>query len=330
MRILNDEIILSASDLMRFIGCVHATTLDLMHLRGNGPEPGADSDEAALLQKHGNAHESAHLGRLKASGKSVVEIARGELVRDVAATQAALAEGAEVVFQGAFLSGGWGGWSDFLERVERPSALGPFSYEVADTKLKRRPHPKHILQLVLYSDLLAEVQGCTPEFAHVELGTRKRATHRLADYAHYARGARARLEAFVADPTPTRPVPCADCALCRWADHCASVWAAEDSLFTVANISRGQVKKLEATGIATMEALARLDHPIRGMAETTRARLVTQARLQHARKTGEPAYEPRPPGPRKWFDLLPETTPGDICDDIAGGPPYVYGFYYPH
>ncbi|MEP2436381.1 MAG: hypothetical protein ABJH93_05720 [Roseibium sp.] len=96
-----------------------------------------------------------------------------------------------MVFQGAFLSDSWGGWSDFLMRVERPSALGEFSYEVADTKLKRQPHPKHVLQLVLYSDLLTEIQGAIPEFAHVELGTGERATLRLADYAHYARAARA-------------------------------------------------------------------------------------------------------------------------------------------
>ena len=83
-----------------------------------------------------------------------MEIARGDLVQNAATTRAALSAGPEVVFQGAFLSGNWGGWSDFLERVERPSAFGTFSYEVADTKLKRRPHPKHVLQLVLYSDLL--------------------------------------------------------------------------------------------------------------------------------------------------------------------------------
>ena len=35
-----------------------------------------------------------------------------------------------------------------------PSGFGPFSYELADTKLKRRPDPKHVLQIVLYSDLL--------------------------------------------------------------------------------------------------------------------------------------------------------------------------------
>ncbi len=228
------------------------------------------------------------------------------------------------------MSGNWGGWSDFLERVERPSALGPFSYEVADTKLKQQPHPKHVLQLVLYSDLLSEIQEVHPEFAYVELGSGKRAPLRLADYAQYARGARARLEAFVADPWPTRPIPCADCALCRWADHCESVWDAEDSLFNVAGIGRGQVKKLEAAGITTMEALAGNDEQIPGMAETTRAKLVTQARLQHARKTGAPAYELRAPEPVKGFNLLPEPKCGDIFYDIEGDPHYEGGLEYLH
>ncbi|MGP3699787.1 TM0106 family RecB-like putative nuclease [Rhodobacter sp. NSM] len=330
MRNLGGNILFSATDLMRFMGCAHATTLDLMRLRGEGPEPGEDTEDAALLQKQGDAHEAGHLQKLKSAGKAVLEIPRGDLVADAKATQAALAQGAEVVFQGAFLSGTWGGWSDFLERVERPSALGPFSYEVADTKLKRRPHPKHVLQLVLYSDLLTEVQGVAPEFAHVELGTGERATLRLADYAHYARAARGRLEAFVAEPTPTRPIPCADCGLCRWADHCESVWQAEDSLFNVANISRGQVKKLEAAGIITMAALAERDRPVRGMAEGTRGRLVTQARLQHARKTGAPSFELRAPEPGKGFDLLPEPQPGDLFYDIEGDPHYEGGLEYLH
>lgn len=331
MREFSGNTLFSASDLMRFMGCAHATTLDLMRMRGDGPELGEDSEDVELLQKQGDAHEAAHLERLKAAGKDVVEIPRGDdLARDAEVTRTALAEGAEVVFQGAFLSGNWGGWSDFLERVETPSALGLFSYEVADTKLKRRPHPKHVLQLVLYSDLLADVQGDSPEFAHVELGSSERATLRLTEYVHYARGARARLEAFVADPTPTRPVPCADCVLCRWADHCESVWVGEDSLFNVANISRGQVKKLEASGISTMEELARLDSPISGMAENTRAKLVAQARLQHARKTGDPAFELRARELDKGFDLLPEPTAGDIFYDIEGDPHYEGGLEYLH
>ena len=330
MRDVGDQILFSATDLMRFMGCAHATTMDLSRLRGEGPDSREDSEDAALLQKQGDAHEAAHLARLGAAGRGIVEIARGDLVQNAATTRAALAAGPEIVFQGAFLLGNWGGWSDFLERVERPSALGVFSYEVADTKLKRRPHPKHVLQLVLYSDLLTEIQGVAPEFAHVELGDGTRATLRLADYSAYARMARARLEGFVANPTPTRPIPCADCGLCRWADHCDSVWQAEDSLFNVANISRGQVKKLEAAGIVTMEALANLDHPVRGMAENTRLRLTMQARLQHARKTGEPTFELRPPEPGKGFDLLPQPQPGDMFYDIEGDPHFEGGLEYLH
>ncbi len=330
MRNLDDRTLLSASDLMRFMGCAHATTLDLAYMRGAGPTPRDDSEDAALLQKQGDAHEAAHLSSLKAEGRRVVEIDRGDLARNAAATREALANGPDVIFQGAFLSGNWGGWSDFLERVGRPSALGPFSYEVTDTKLKRRPHPKHVLQLVLYSDLLTEIQGVAPEFAHVQLGDGTRATLRLSEYAAYARMARARLEGFVAEPQPTRPIPCVDCGLCRWGDHCAGAWDAEDSLFNVANISRGQVKKLEAVGIRTMEALASLDHPIRGMAENTRVRLATQARLQHARKAGMPAFELRAPEPGKGFDLLPEPQQGDLFYDIEGDPHFEGGLEYLH
>lgn len=330
MRYFGGSLLFSATDLMRFTGCAHATQLDLLRLQGKGPEPRADSADAALLQRQGDAHEAGHLERLKAQGLSVIEIDRGDLQVNAAQTQAALAAGPQVVFQGAFLAGNWGGWSDFLLRVERPSALGDFSYEVADTKLKRRPHPKHVLQLVLYSDLLAKVQGVLPEEAHVELGDGTRATLRLADYAHYARAARARLEGFAAAPPPTRPVPCADCALCRWSDHCESVWQAEDSLFHVAGISRGQVKKLEAAGVTTMAGLAALDHPVRGLAEGTRTRLVAQGRLQHARKTGAPAFELRPPEPGKGFDLLPEPQPGDLFYDIEGDPHYPGGLEYLH
>ena len=330
MRTIGNTILFSATDLMRFIGCAHATVLDLAYMRGEPLTPREDTEDAALLQKQGDAHEAAHLATLKDAGNGVVEIARGDLAQNADETRAALAQGPQIIFQGAFLAERWGGWSDFLERVERPSLLGPFSYEVTDTKLKRKAHPKHVLQLVLYSDLLAEIQGVMPEHAHVQLGDGTRATLRLADYAHYARGARVKLEAFVASPGPTRPIPCADCSLCRWADHCDAVLTSQDSLFQVANITRGQVKKLEASGIETMAGLARLDGPVRGVASATAEKLVGQARLQHARKTGEPTFELRPVQPGKGFDLLPRPQAGDLFYDIEGDPHYEGGLEYLH
>src|SRR3546814_19057501 len=79
-----------------------------------------------------------------------------------------------------------------------------------------------------------------------------------------------------------------------------------------------------------MEALAGHDHPVRGLAETTRARLVTQARLQQARKTGPPRFELREPEPGKGFALLPAPQPGDIFYDIEGDPFYEGGLEYLH
>ena len=82
MRNIAGKILLSASDLMRFMGCAHATTLDLAHLHGEGPDPHEDSEDATLLQKHGNAHEVAHLARLNLAGRGVVKIARGDLAEN--------------------------------------------------------------------------------------------------------------------------------------------------------------------------------------------------------------------------------------------------------
>ncbi len=331
MRHFEGSILLSATDLMRFMGCSHATYLDLEYLNGaQDLQPCDDSEDAALLQARGDAHEKAHLEALKARGLHVLEIGRGDLMDNAKHTRELLGRGADVIFQGALLSGNWGGWSDFLEKVDCPSDLGSFSYEVADTKLKRKPHPSHVLQLALYSDLLAQIQGVEPESAHVELGSGERASLRLSEFSAYARLARKRLESFVASPEPTRPIPCRDCDLCRWRDHCGTQWQNEDSLFQIAGIARGQVIKLEADGIMTMAALAQRPTAVKGIARETYEKLQSQARLQHARKTGSPKVEMRPVVLGKGFDLLPEPQDGDLFYDIEGDPHYEGGLEYLH
>jgi hypothetical protein len=138
----NQGVLLSASDLMRFAGCAHATTLDLALARGEGPgtrggQRGRRPPPAARRRARG-APSGAAPGR----GPDRRDRAGRRDAREAAATaRRAGQQGAEVVFQGASRRRGWGGWSDFLERVERPSALGPWSYEVTDTKLKRSRTP---------------------------------------------------------------------------------------------------------------------------------------------------------------------------------------------
>src|SRR3546814_13629550 len=64
--------------------------------------------------------------------------------------------------------------------------------------------------------------------------------------------------------------------------------------------------------------------------EAAAEKLVGQAILQHARKTGEPAFELRPAQPGKGFELLPRPQAGDLFYDIEGDPHYEGGLEYLH
>ncbi|MFC4595089.1 TM0106 family RecB-like putative nuclease [Sphingobium tyrosinilyticum] len=333
MKKVDNGLRLSASDLMRFKVCQHATTLDLRRIEIGDITPTQDSEEAALLQKQGDAHELGFLQSLKDSGRKIVEIPKDglPLEESVRLTLEAMAAGPDIIFQGAFLDGDWGGYSDFLERVEQPSALGGWSYEVIDTKLKRTPDPKHILQLVLYSDLVAKIQGRTPDLAHLQLGDGSRFSVRLSQVASYARHARSRFENFLVERPSTRPEPVSGCSLCPWSFHCESEWDAADSLALLAGISRNQRAKLEAAGISTIAQLGSLDHRIPKLAPETQDRLHVQARLQNARRQGgSPQFELRPYEAGRGFALLPAPDEGDLFYDIEGDPYFTGGLEYLH
>lgn len=317
---------------MRFMSCRHATALDLRFARGEDLAPIEDSEDAQLLQKYGDDHEARYLESLKTNGKQVVAFDRKtDLATAAHQTREALVAGPEVIFQGALFGAPWGGWSDFLVRVERPSALGPFSYEVVDTKLKRKPDPKHVLQLVLYSDLLADIQQLAPEQAHVELGNGERFSFRLKDYAAYARHARRLLEQFVAAPAPTMPEPVKTCGLCCWREACEKFWNETDSLSLVAGISRGQRSKLLAADVTTMTQLGQLTKRVPKLAEATLRKLVAQARLQTLRRAGgPPSFELKPFDPHRGLALLPKADPGDVFYDIEGDPYFEGGLEYLH
>ena len=87
--------------------------------------------------------------------------------RGASETLNAMRSGVSVIVQGALQVGQWSGRADILRRVETPSALGPWSYEVIDTKLARETKGSTVLQLSLYSDLLGSLQERVPEFAYV-------------------------------------------------------------------------------------------------------------------------------------------------------------------
>ena len=163
---------LSATDIANFLSCRHLLTLERAELRGEIQKPFFRDPGIELFRELGNRHEAQYLQHLiDTKGGQIARIPADIPWSDaVARTIEALQRGADVVYQATFRDGPWGGRSDFLIRVNRPSLLGDFSYEIVETKLARSAKVRAILQLCFYSELLSKIQGVQPEWMHVVLG----------------------------------------------------------------------------------------------------------------------------------------------------------------
>jgi len=165
----------SATVIVNFLACRHLGVLEQDAAAGRREKPFFRDPSQELLRELGIRHEQNYLHKLDA-GKSlnVVQIPAALSWQDaVAETTKALRSGADVVYQGTLEDGTWGGRSDFLVKVEKPSPLGSWSYEVAETKLARSARANAVLQLCFYSEVLAKTQGVVPERMHVVLGNSK-------------------------------------------------------------------------------------------------------------------------------------------------------------
>jgi uncharacterized protein len=326
MQAVHGHLTLSPSDLNDYVECAHLTTLALEVARGSRARPHVADEHAELLRRKGEEHERAHLERLRAEGRSIVEIELGEpwdFAAAAARTAQAMREGAEVISQATFVDGRWRGRADFLLKVDRPTKLGAWGYEPLDAKLARAEKPTYVLQLCFYSDGIAAIQGSPPEHMHVLLGAGEARALRYDDFAAYYRRVRARFEAAIGAPAATEPYPVEHCALCEFREVCAARWAAEDHLVQVANVRRDQVTRLREAGLPTLAALARAapDTKIADVAEHTFEALRDQAALQLERRTtGRLDWHAVDADAGCGFELLPRASAGDVMFDIEGDP----------
>lgn len=345
MRLVDGRAVYAASDLNDYLACPHRVALNRRAvLRGDAvPENDAAVE---IIARRGREHELAVLGRLEGEGVAIVRVAEGDasaagLLRAVETTRAAMRSGAEAIYQAAFLDGAWTGRADFLFRADAPSALGAWSYDVADTKLAVREKPQFLVQLCTYALLVASVQGTLPRSVRALFGDGGECAYDPARYVAYVRSAQQRfanaLETLDPDAIPDRLPACDGCA---WWSHCDGVRRGADHLSLVAGMRRDQTKRLAAAGIATLERLATASADARPerMAEKTFAALRRQASLQfHQRTTGSRRYELLPPREAHGFAALPPPAEGDVYFDMEGDPlyeagnglEYLFGAYVP-
>jgi predicted RecB family nuclease len=345
MEQINGSMRLSATDLVGHLNCGHLTSLDMEVASGALERPKAWDPLLEILWERGARHEQGFVDHLRSKAFEVTVI-EGVGVDDdaIARTRAAMARGDQIIVQGAFRTNGWVGRTDILRRVDTPSDLGPWSYEVIDTKLARETKGGTVLQLCLYADLVESVQGSRPEFGYVVAPWSDYLPQifRMDDYSAYYRRVRQSLDAFVRDQDSDGdyPEPKAHCDICRWRSDCEARRRADDHLCLVAGMSKLHTAELRQRRINTATELAAMPVPIawkpeRGSAHSYE-RMREQARIQiEGRTAGQILYELLPVVPGFGLSVLPAPSGGDVYFDLEGDPfagdgglEYLFGYAF--
>ncbi len=335
MRDENGRLSLTATDLSNFLNCRHRTALELSEAWGRRTRPIWFDPWRESLFARGLEHERSYVSSLRAAGKQLEDLsditARDEVV---AATIDAMRAGAQVIVQAALTTARWYGRPDVLLRVESPSAFGPWSYEVVDTKLAIDTRSGTIVQLGLYCDLLASVQSAYPEYFYVVTPDVERpvSRYRVDSYSAYFRFLRRRLEAFATQGDEEAllaancPEPVDHCDVCVWWSLCDARRRRDDHLSLIAGVTRIQRAELVGRDIGTVAGLARTPLPLpfkpRRGSLSSYVRIREQARVQvEARASGKPVFEVlQPMDPERGLCRLPEPSPGDLFLDLEGDP----------
>ena len=329
MKIFDHTVALSATDLANHLSCRHLTMLNLLLAKREIAAPSWDNPHLRVLQQRGLEHEEAYIASLRSNGLSIDDFSGEGEDHAATSTYDAMRRGDQVIVQAVLGDKNWRGRADVLLRVDngRTSRFGNWSYEAADCKLVRETKAETILQLCVYSELIAELQGLEPEFFHVirpEVGFVPE-SYRLTAYAAYYRVVKNSLQNAVNVGEDAYPEPVAHCEICRWWKECDGQRRRDDHLSLVAGASRLQRKELVTHGVTTLEALSKLPLPIpfkpsRGAREGY-ARIREQARIQkEARDEGRLKFELLNSADGEGLCRLPAPSEGDIFLDFEGDP----------
>lgn len=324
MKYKNYQIIYSPSDLSSHSSCKHLTQLNKQHARGEIADPEMYNNRVlTMLKEKGIEFEASHLQKLKDEGKTIAEI-NNEDPHAEKHTIDAMKAGVDVVYQARLKEDGkWSGWADFLMRVDTPSNLGEWSYEVWDTKLTNETKAGTILQIGLYSERVGSIQGQSPEYMGV-IKPEGEELYRFDEYAAYIRLVKRNLEDSILTEYETYPDPVSHCDICQWWKTCNSVRRGDDHLTFVAGMGSSQTKELNIHGVNTLEKLANLALPVpfeptKGVKETYN-KLREQARVQNTSRHNhyEPIYETLEVEEGKGLNKQPEPSENDIYLDFEG------------
>jgi len=338
---VDNSLVFSPSDLTRYLESPFASWMARLSVEDRAQCPEKDPADPLMqsLAAKGYDHEDALEASFREQGRVVVKI-EGETSEDkFAQTLREMERGGDVIVQGRLELDNFAGFSDFLVRVEGKSKLGDYHYEVWDTKLASKVKPTFLVQLCCYAEMLESLQGKRPEHITVALGSGTKECFRTLDYFSFYQSLKHSFIDFQQNwSMDNMPDPADSSDWGNWSGYANSLLLERDHLSLVATITKGQIKKLEAAGIHTMQGLSTTDiETIPGMQSGVFQRLKAQAQIQcetlakqATNADTKPAYRiiKHADGTKEGLALLPPPSPLDIFFDIEGFPLDTGGLEY--
>jgi uncharacterized protein len=334
MKLLEEQLRYSATDVANFLLCRYLTELDLAAEHGLVKRPRLKDLATEALARRGEQHEARLLDEFSRSGWEIADMSKGgiDFLDRASRTEASLSKGVDVIYQGALLRGRRLGLPDFLVRADLLG--GEDGFEVVDAKLARSAKAQAVLQSAFYSQLLAETIAIEPVHMHLALGNTEWASFRVNDYAAYARQIREMFERLLEirpafPPTDMYPEPVEHCAICKWRQECIGRRRRDDDLSLVASMTSRQRKGLKTLGISTRREFAALEElpvvshvgkeGLEKAQEQARLQVLGEDRAEHVWQFVEPERtEDGALRANRGLLALPEPAEGDLFFDIEG------------
>lgn len=340
MKVINNKIVYSPTDLNNFVACKYHIKNDLI-AKTDGLKKKEKSADLKLRIEYGIKHEKDYYSELSQKYKKKIIIdPKQPAEKKFKDTVEAIKKGYDLIYKAYLIHEDFGGEIDFLIKHKTKSDLGSYSYEVSDTKVTKTLRPKHVLQTTGYSFLLSKIQGLLPKKMHLIDGTKLINSFNVSEFIDYFLFTRKNFEKFLTKVQKQKMYPekCSFCNICDWQDVCVKKWDEDNYINQVCGIRSSQIIKLKKENINTIKQLAEIE-PANIKAKInpgSKIKLTQQARLQEEKRlTQKSKYIFNKTEKNKGFYKMPKPNEGDIFYDIEGFPQaeqrpfeYLHGIYF--
>ncbi len=335
MRFIDNSFVFSPSDLITYMESPFASHMERCKTMNFDVIDLMDPIDPLIksLQDRGYAHEDAFLKQLSQSNLTISKVKHGTIMDMYSQTTALMSEGIDIIVQGYLKKGNFGGFADFIVKVDGDSELGSFHYQVWDTKLSKKMKPYFAVQLCCYSEMIKNIQGIYPHEFTIILGNNQKVALALSEYFSYYKELKKAFLNFHENWDKSKlPDPGEFTSNGRWNNYANDILKNNRHLRLTANIRQSQISHLKNANINTIDQLASTkNQKVKGINTEVLLRLKSQAQLQVSSETADtPLYKILPHDPNKKLGLnaLPPSSESDIFFDIEGFPLIEGGLEY--